>query len=157
MVLALAVSATWLTGPAQAQTPRQAAQAPVVVRWLSQAEVAGRVRLSAQIERRSLFNLPMVVRLQLPDGVRLEKGPLELTLPATDSPVTTTLEYQLRYDRVPTQSLVLLAEGRSPSTGFHAALHYRFQETTPEIPVIVPQGPSLQLGRFELGAAVRVR
>lgn len=127
---------------------------PLQISWVPVQFDARHAVLRARVEWHSRFELPLALRVIVPDGVRVARGTPTLTLPGVQQTPVSEYEYELTYERVPNADVLLTVDGDSASMGVHARSAFRFGRPEPLGPMPVPEGPPLVIGGRNFGRAI---
>ena len=117
-------------------------QFPMRLRWEERALTETGATLVAHVERLNALRIPFVLQVELPAGVKVERGRTRLELPPNSDAVETTEEYVLTFATAPAQDALLLVDGENQAMGFHGKVAYRFGRTSPAEPHLDAAGPS---------------
>lgn len=149
--------------PAQQQTPptpptpSTEVRAPVAITLEAGATPTPGVplQLTARVKRHAPLGAPLQITLTPPPGVTLD-GTLAWAVPAGSAPGEELHTFTARFDKVPDQDLVLVADMQSADAGYHAEIAYRFGRPEP-LPAS-PQrgGDDLNLKGRKLGKPVQM-
>ncbi|MFP2930005.1 hypothetical protein ACLESO_33385 [Pyxidicoccus sp. 3LG] len=119
--------------------------APMRVGWTVLESSAGRVRLLAEVERRTGFGAPVAVSISLPADAVLLEGPADFTVPEGQGGDIRAVSYVVTFGMgtPPEEDLVLVAHAEGTSFGAHAEERYSFGRGGSAEPRPVPEGPVL--------------
>lgn len=112
-------------------------QSPVRVTWEEVSRSATQAVVLAKIERLNHLDMPFVMSVELPAGVKVIEGRTQLTLLPNTEPVLVTERLTLGFDAPPEGDAILKLDGDSGAMGFHYKVPYRFGRAAPE-----ERGPS---------------
>jgi hypothetical protein len=150
--------------PAASKTePKRAAAPPVAesgprtplqVSWNEKLLSPHSALLEARVQYNGPFDVPVHVMVQLPAGASLTRGEAQLDVPAQTTATTVVNEYEVAFGEVPAADLVLVADGKSESSGVHATALYRFGRPAPQAVTPQANGPELKLNGNNFGHAI---
>ncbi len=147
-----AVEAVQASAPAAAPV-----RVPLTVKWVPRAALDGRLELTARLEFYAPIQAPLRVEVALPPGVTLVEGrtPVEV-LPGPDL-LPIDLPFAFAVAPGADGEIVLSASIRGPTSGVYAKDTYPLAARL-QAPAPAPQpfGPSLKIGRHDLGSAVPI-
>lgn len=112
-------------------------QSPIRVSWEELSRTDTGAVVLAKIERLNHLDMPFVMTVELPPGVKAIEGRTELTLLPNTEPVLVTERLTLAFDAPPAGDALLKLDGDSGAMGFHYQVPYRFGRAAPE-----EQGPA---------------
>ncbi len=143
--------------PPTPPTPSTEARAPVAITLEAGAAPTPGVplQITARVKRHAPLAAPLQITLTPPPGVTLE-GNLAWAVPASSAPGEDLHTFTARFDKVPEQDLLLVADMQSADAGYHAEIAYRFGRPEP-LPAS-PQrgGDDLHLKGRKLGKPVQM-
>lgn len=115
------------------------------VGWTVVESSAGRVRLLAEVERRTGFGAQVTVSLSLPEEAVLLDGPVHFTVPEGAGGDVRSVSYVVSFGAgaPPAEDLVLVAHAEGASFGAHAEERYSFGREPAAGPRPMPEGPPL--------------
>jgi hypothetical protein len=158
----LAPSSTAPSTRPVASTVQRDVRAPVFVSWVEHDArthalgTPGRYVLSARVEQPGSLGLPLNVRVLLPAGVTLVRGPSHWVVqPGPPGTVHDTV-IELLASTAPTDDLVLVADVQGEHAGIHAEARYRFGRPEPQVaqPPLAPT--DLVVGGHNFGRPVQM-
>lgn len=129
-------------------------RSPLQIAWVPVQFDARRAVLRARVEWASRLELPLMLRVTVPEGVRFVRGEASLSLPSAQRSPVTEYEYELAYERVPDTDVLLSVDGDGASMGVHARAAFRFGRPEPLGPMPTPEGPPLVIGGRNFGSAI---
>lgn len=112
------------------------ARAPVTLAWEELKLGETSATLVAHVVKKAPLALPLVVRLEVPAWVTVEKGRSEFALEA-GSAGEVTETYELTFTQKPDADLVLHVDGESAGMGLHLHAEYAFGRAP--APVVGPK------------------
>ncbi len=148
------------TPPAQLSEPERVAsaetapQSPLLARWQVLSDAGGRLRISAILDRKVAFVVPIEVQVRIPSGLRMLSGQSSFQVPPNTPPGETSVTFEFAYTSVPTADLNLVADVGSNAMGVHATVSYRFGRREPEPIRPERSGPNVKFGTTDLGPAI---
>ena len=122
-------------------------RSPITIEWRVVDDRASGLVLEAVIDR-ALPWLPIELALRVPAGASLADGSPTDQLPAANVPGRSTRTFELAFDRVPQEDLVLVADAAGDGFTYHAEIPYRFGRPEPQ-----PTAPGRSSRRTRVGAA----
>lgn len=137
--------------PSAAESHRDGPGAPAWADWTNSSFTETRAQLHAVIRHVAELGYPLTVRVQTPPNTRLVRGPAEIQLPMQLT--EHILDLELEYERLPTEDLIVVAEGHSASAGVHVELPFRFGRPEPTAPSL-PLGPATIVNGRNLGRPI---
>lgn len=130
----------------QMPEPTVRLESPVKVRWAERARTSTSATVVAEVERLNLVPVPLLVRIDVPEGVTVKAGRTELPLAPNAEPGTVAETLELAFDQPPMGDLVLRVDGDTEGLGFHYRVPYRFGRAAPETPPPAATGPTFHKG-----------
>jgi hypothetical protein len=112
------------------------------------------IEVVAEIEQRA-GSVPVELKLQLPDGVRLVSGEATELLPVGNGKLQR--RFVVHVDRVPTTDIEVVADTSSNSFGAHAKSAYRFGRPEPRFTQPPRSGVPLTVGGREVGRPIQLK
>jgi hypothetical protein len=107
-------------------------QSPIRVTWEEVSRSETQAVVLAKIERLNKLDMPFVMAVELPAGVKAIEGRTQLNLLPNTEPVTVTERLTLGFDTPPSGDAQLRLDGDSGAMGFHYKVAYRFGRAAPE-------------------------
>jgi hypothetical protein len=86
----------------------------------------------AKVERLNHLDMPFVMSVELPAGVKATEGRTVLNLLPNTEPVLITERLTLSFEGTPAGDAILKLDGDSGAMGFHYKVPYRFGRAAPE-------------------------
>lgn len=145
------------TAPAHVQQmpePTVRLESPVKVRWEERALSATGATVVAHVERLNAVPVPLLLRVEVPDGVTLKSGRKDVPLAPNAEPGTVSEVYELAFAQPPAGDLVLRVDGDTEGMGFHFQVPYRFGRPAPEAAAPAPTGPAFMKGGKSMGGTI---
>lgn len=132
-------------------------QSPVKVRWEERSRTAAGAVLVAHVERVTAVPLPLLLRLEVPAGVKVLAGRARLELPANAEASDAAETFELAWAVTPAADARLRVDGESAGLGFHFDVPYRFGRAEPEPRPPAATGPSAGKGGRQFGPSIPVK
>jgi len=140
--------------PPESATSKDAAQAPLLVRWQIQSDTGGHLRVLAVVSRKATLRVPIDVRVEVPAGLHLVSGETAFQLKANLEPGETIATLEFSYTTPPDGELRLIAHASGPGMGVQATDAYRFGRPQQTKPLPQATGPTHKIGTVDLGPSV---
>lgn len=138
----------------QLPEPTVRLESPVKVRWEEVERTATAAVVVAHVERVNAVPVPLLLRVEVPAGVEVKRGTLELRLAPNPEAGTMSERYELAFTAPPAGDLVLRVDGDTDAMGFHFQVPYRFGRPAPEAPGPAATGPAFQKGGKNFGPSI---
>lgn len=148
------------TAQAEARPPLDTTvrlQSPVKVSWEELSRSGTQAVVLAKIERVTKLDIPFLMTVELPAGVKLLEGRAQLQLLPNPEAVTITERLVLGYDAPPADDAQLKLDGDTTAMGFHYKVPYRFGRAAPEEGGPAATGPELKKGDTSFGPSIPLK
>lgn len=133
------------------------AQSPVRVSWEELSRTDTSAVVLAKIERLNRLDMPFVMTVELPAGVKVMEGRTQLTLLPNTEPVLVSERLTLSYETPPAEDALLKLDGDSGAMGFHSRVPYRFGRAAPEEKGPAATGPAPSKGGKSFGPSIPLK
>ena len=132
-------------------------QSPIRVTWEEVSRTDTGAVVLAKIERLNHLDMPFLMTVELPAGVKLLDGRTQLTLLPNTEPVLVTEQLTLAFDAPPSGDAWLKLDGDSGAMGFHYKVPYRFGRPAPEEQAPAATGPAPMKGGKSFGPSIPLK
>lgn len=138
--------------PAFADEGQSGGSVPITAKWSIPTIDGGDTHIAVRI--RHLMAVPVEVKVQVPEGVRVKSGRTSFTIPA-DGPKVVIEKLVFEGELSDAAELVVLADAAGQDFGIHG------KDVFSKRPKVVPQpnqdGPEVKVGKKNLGNAVPMK
>ena len=132
-------------------------QSPLRVSWEELSRTDTGAVVLAKVERLNRLDMPFVLTIELPAGVKAVDGRTQLTLLPNTEAVLVTERLTLAYEAPPAEDAQLKLDGDSGAMGFHYKVPYRFGRAAPEERGPAATGPEPSKGGKSFGPSVPLK
>jgi len=132
-------------------------QSPIRVTWEELSRTDTGAVVLAKIERLNRLDMPFVMTVELPEGVKVMEGRTQLTLLPNTEPVLVSERLTLSYEAPPALDALLKLDGDSGAMGFHYKVPYRFGRAAPEEQGPAATGPAPSKGGKSFGPSIPLK
>lgn len=132
-------------------------QSPIRVTWEEVSRTDTGAVVLAKIERLNHLDMPFLMTVDLPAGVKLLDGRTQLTLLPNTEPVLVTEQLTLAFDALPAGDALLKLDGDSGAMGFHYKVPYRFGRAALEEQGPAATGPAPTKGGKSFGPSIPLK
>jgi hypothetical protein len=132
-------------------------QSPLKVSWEEQSVSATQAVVLAKVERVTKLDMPFLMSVELPAGVKVLEGRTQLQLLPNTEAVTVTERLVLGYEGTPLEDAQLKLDGDAASMGFHYKVPYRFGRPAPDESGPKATGPEFIKAGKSLGPSIPLK